>query len=42
MSPEEAFADVVRIFIMVGVFVVAAMVGAPVEGGVFERAGTKN
>jgi hypothetical protein len=42
VSPHESFGNVIRIFIVVNVLVVGAMIGTPVEAGVFERAGSEN
>jgi hypothetical protein len=41
VRPEKPFRNVVGIFIVVDVFVVAAMVGGPVQAGVFKGAGTE-
>ena len=42
MRMEEAKLDVVRIVIVVGVLVVAAVVRAPLECGVFHRRGAED
>lgn len=41
VCPEETFRNVVGIFVVVDVFVVAAMVGGPVQAGVFKGAGAE-
>ncbi len=41
VSPEETFRDIIGIFVVVDVFVVAAVVGGPVQTGVLKSAGAK-
>ncbi len=42
VRPEEALGDIIGIFVMVDVFVMKAMIGRPVEAGIFERTGAED
>jgi hypothetical protein len=42
VRPHEALGNVIGILVVIDVLVVAAVVGRPVEAGVFERAGAEN
>lgn len=42
VRPHEAFGNIIRIFIVVNVLMVGAVVGTPIEARVFEGAGTEN
>ncbi len=42
VSPEEPLRDVVWIVVVVHVFVVFAVIGGPIKGGVFKCAGAEN
>ena len=42
MGEPEAFSDVVRVVIGIDVFMVSAVIGAPVEGGVLEGGGAED
>ena len=42
VRPEEALGDIIGIFVMVDVFVMEAVIGRPVEAGIFERTGAED
>ena len=42
VRPHETFGDIVGVLVMIDVLVVAAVVGRPVEAGIFKRAGAED